>query len=572
MNIYSRSLLPSVESRNFGAITDRTLASLRLFLSISALVIIWIDPSDASRSGQITSYAVAAYIFYSLGIYLLVRRTTNFSWRTMQYVTWVDVLWYSALMTLGTETNAVFFFFYLFAIISGASRGGTRIGLQLTVVCTAIFITLNLLLISELQLDVSRFARRAVYMAMLGYILAYWGGAEAILRKRLTFLKELSLLSNPRFGADRTIRQMLRRFLEYYHADYCCVLLREPDLDLALYIVDKGDPLVDTEPMKVRERPDNPLMNSYDPRMAAYVERASFFQRRPRYRVCDAEGHVPVDVEPGVAQDAAEMLNVRSFIAAPLRYRNRIRGRVLIGSSQPTHFDMADVIFLQQAADQALPVIENFRLVDRLAKDAAEEERRKIARTVHDRVIQPYLGLQIGLKALQRELFRPGRRIDVPTARRGESLLEQLVAMTREGIDELRQCVSGLKHSDAEETTLADSLRRFAERFKSATGIHVEVVDGACGLTMNDRLSAEIFQMATEALSNIHRHTQARSAEIRLNILDNCLELSVENHASGEAPAAFKPLSIFERAEALGARLEILNPEGKTLVKVEVPL
>jgi signal transduction histidine kinase len=488
----------------------------------------------------------------------------------MHYVIWVDVLWYSALITLGTKTNSVFFFFFLFAIIAGSSRGGTMLGLTLTAVCTGLFVIVNVLLLAELQLDVPRFARRTVYMASLGYILAYWGGAEAMLRKRLTFLKELSLLTNPRFGADWTIRQTLRRLLDFYQADYCFLVLSGPQLNLEFYRVERNGSPGHGKPMKVDENADIPLMNRSDPVTAAYVERTSAWRNRPSYRAYNGSASKELDVEP--AQNAAEMLNVRSFITAPLHYRNRIRGRILVGSSEPSGFNLEDAAFLQQAADQVLPLIESIRLVDRLASDAAEEERRRLARSVHDRVIQPYLGLQIGLKALQQELSPPDRDGSLATQSTGQRLIEQLLLMTRDGIQELRQYVDGLRGSPAEETMLAGSIRRFAEQFEAATGIRVEVLDSACGLTMSDRLSAEVFQMTAEALSNIHRHTKSRHAEVRLTMVDNNLELSVENDAGNEDAVPFKPVSIFERVEALGGRMEVLWPRGKTMVRVEVPL
>ena len=151
-------------------------------------------------------------------------------------------------------------------------------------------------------------------------------------------------------------------------------------------------------------------------------------------------------------------------------------------------------------------------------------------------------------------------------------MLEQLVTMTREGIDELRQYIGDLKQTHLDAMPLVDSIRRFADRFESGTGIHVEVLDSAGGLIINDRLAAEVFQMTAEALSNVHRHTESRSARIQLKLWEGSLELSVENDRNGKPPAAFTPLSIFERAEALGARTEVLFQDGKTRVRVEVPL
>src|SRR5262245_25398449 len=135
------------EKGAFGAVTDRTLAGLRVLLSISALLIIIIDPTEPSRFAGLTHVALAAYPLHSLAIFMFARRKANFGWQTMQYVIWADVVWYSGLMTLGTGTNAVFFFFFLFAIIAGSSRGGTTLGFTLTAICAAIFLSVNLLLI-----------------------------------------------------------------------------------------------------------------------------------------------------------------------------------------------------------------------------------------------------------------------------------------------------------------------------------------------------------------------------------------------------------------------------------------
>jgi len=225
-----------------------------------------------------------------------------------------------------------------------------------------------------------------------------------------------------------------------------------------------------------------------------------------------------------------------------------------------------------QAGDQVLPLIENMRIVDHLASDAAEEERHRIARSVHDRVIQPYLGLQLGLKALQQELSPKEARASFDSPDKGLTMLDQLVGMTREGIEELRKYVGDLKQTHMDPTPLVESIRRFAGKFESGTGIHVEIVDGVNGMLMNDRLAAEVFQMTAEALSNVHRHTDSRNVTVGLTMADNSLVLTIENDAPRELPALFTPLSIFERAEALGARTEVASGKGKTRVRVEVPL
>ena len=147
------------------------------------------------------------------------------------------------------------------------------------------------------------------------------------------------------------------------------------------------------------------------------------------------------------------------------------------------------------------------------------------------------------------------------------------MTMTAEGIDELRQYVSGLKQSRSNGTHLAESIRRFAAKFEHATGIHVKVIDETGGFVGNERLTSEMFQMAAESLSNVHRPTQARSARVWLSFSGNAVHLQVDNELAGDVePPRFSPGSITDRAEALGGTTEVMSAEGRTVLKVEVPL
>jgi signal transduction histidine kinase len=554
----------------YGVITDRTLAALRVVLSISAVVILYLDPAEPSRFAALTYAAVLAYVAYAVAVYFRTRVVGGFTWKVFHTLIWVDVLLFSVFITFNNGTNAIFFFFYLYAIIAGSSRGGTTVGLSLTVASTLLFLGLNFFIAADLQLDVARFLRRALYMGVLGYILAYWGGAESDARRKLAFLKDLSSMANPRLGVDHAIKRMLQAFMAFYQADYGVFLMRASERDVDLYRAKGMNAEVSHEPLPVEEEANFPLLKPSEAVTAAFEVRGVRGMRRFRYTAHDSETQKVTDLPPENGRNIADFLNVESFITAPLRYRGRVLGRILIGCRKDGVVGFEDALFLQQAADQIVPVIENIRMVDRLAIDAANDERRKLARTVHDRVIQPYLGLQIGLKALQRELHTAPNS----TSDRGIALLDQLTLLTRDGIEELRSYIQGLRQSPAAERSLAESIRTFAQRFENATGVHVVVTDQACGLTMDDRLSVEIFQMTAEALSNVHRHTRSRNASVHLSVIDsNNLRLVVENDAGDEpGPRDFHPRSIAERAEAIGARTDVFCTTDRTLVTVEVPL
>jgi signal transduction histidine kinase len=558
-----------------GAVTDSRLSALRLTLAIAALIIIYAIPVEPDTAANLTYYSMVGFVLYSVVIYALARRQVNFSQGMLRVVVAVDLIWFTVITSLSNGTGGLFFF-YLFAVIVASSRGGALFGFLVTIISTVLSISVSLFFAPPGPLDQTRFVIRPLAILGLGYILAFWGGAELALKRKLILLKELSMASNPRFGVEWTIEVILRRLLHFWDASYCLILLAH-DTGLQMYLISGDDPN-HFQTVRVQGQSDIPFIDISDSAAVVYSDRSPLWSKRPAYRSYDSRTNAiaPRPLPPGEA--LAEFLSARSFIGVPLHYRERLRGRILVSSNRTRAFDVGDAVFLQHVANQILPVVENIRLVERIASDASEEERNRIARSVHDRVIQPYYGLQIGLKALQSVLTSGnghGHNEDTETGdeKKPSVLLEELMTMTSEGIDELRQYVSGLKQTRTDGSNLADSIERYASKFEHATGIHVKVLDETGGFVGNGRLATELFQMAAEALSNVHRHTQARSALVGLSLARNIVRLQVENELGRDVePVRFTPGSISDRAEALGGTTEVFSENGRTVLRVEVPL
>jgi signal transduction histidine kinase len=98
-------------------------------------------------------------------------------------------------------------------------------------------------------------------------------------------------------------------------------------------------------------------------------------------------------------------------------------------------------------------------------------------------------------------------------------------------------------------------------------------VEAADGFQLNDRLAAETFQIVSEGLSNIKRHTRAKNGTIRIYRDDGKLFLEIENeNREPSAAFAFVPKSIAGRAESLGGAARVERLAGRTKVFVEIPL
>ena len=91
-------------------------------------------------------------------------------------------------------------------------------------------------------------------------------------------------------------------------------------------------------------------------------------------------------------------------------------------------------------------------------------------------------------------------------------------------------------------------------------------------LALSDRLAAEVFQIVNEGMSNIRKHTTARSGRITLASRDRLLTIVMENERQ-PGTASFTPVSITERAMALGGKVEVgSSAAGVTTVWVAIPV
>jgi signal transduction histidine kinase len=215
--------------------------------------------------------------------------------------------------------------------------------------------------------------------------------------------------------------------------------------------------------------------------------------------------------------------------------------------------------------EQISPSVENAYLRERLATEAADTERARIGRDLHDSAIQPYIGLKFAVEAVQR---RAGS--DNPIAQD----LAQLVEMVSDELATMREVISGLRGVPGKGGALLSSaVRRQASRFAQLFGIQVEVeVEGE--MPVSRRIAGEMFHIVAEGLSNIRRHTQARQAWISLRSVDGLLILSIRNTNDVRSPKVpdFTPVSLTERAAALGGSVELSRDESSTTVTVRVPM
>ena len=550
----------------------RLIAGMRVVLGTSALLVVLIEPIERPRWVIPIYIALACYSLYGLLVYhLSVRRNPVVA---NKVIPWLDLLWYVPLIAYTTHINSSFYYFFFFSIIVASFSWGMTDGLRLTLASASIYTIISVIFAGSEPIRLNRLLLAPIGLLIFGYIISRWGGYHTELKNRLKLLKDVTVFSNPRFGIDRTIKAILESVRAFYAAEACVLVIpgKTGDLDSYLmYRVARGIYASRTAPPEIgREAASQFLSPSLD---YAVIYRKN---RSSQTRLFDVRTRQFSDTNLGGGDKLAGMLDAKRYLSVPVYYRHQAVGRLYIVDGLQK-LDTADMDFMLQLMDHVTPVMENIRLIDNLASDAAEQERRRIAHDIHDSVIQPYLGLQFGLSALDQKLEanQPGIRANV----------QELLELTNHELAELRRFVWGLRANEERADVLLPAIERYAERFSKVTGINVDV-EAYGKVKVNDRLAAELFQIVAEGLSNIRRHAFCRDARVEISCKETSLLLQIKNsrpraggnadgeRADGNEPVrSFRPHSIAERAASLGGDTQVfVDEKDYTVVSVGIPL
>jgi signal transduction histidine kinase len=548
------------------------VAVMRLMLALLALLSTYINPDVAETTHYVaaTYTVLACYLAYSITLLTLTFRRRSPNPSTLTY--WADVTWYTLLIGSSKGTNSSFFFLHFFAILVASFQGGFTAGWRVTLVTMVLFTGVGFAMApAEPEFELHGLLLRPTAVLMLGYMIARWGGAETMFRRRLALLKDVSLLANPRFGVDRTFGALMERLRAFYEADMCMLVMVEaPPGGYTLRRVNRQHLETDGKAEVITGEVAGVLLAlpATQAQLSGRLSRLwGWLGAVKRVQAYDVMTGVRL---PEPLQEISQLLAAEAYITVPVRSRRETVGRLYVTATDRYPFEASDVDFLLQVLEHTMPTIDNIRLVDHLASDAAEEERRRIAHDLHDSVIQPYLGLQMGLAAIQKKLAMQSETVSDDVAR--------LLTLTNAGIADLRHYMGALRENGARESGLlpgglVPAVHRFANKFAEATGIAVHV-EAETPLPVHDRLAAEVFQMVAEGLSNVRRHTRSAQATVTLSCCDQHLRLRIANDgATGSVPTPFTPRSITERATALGGCARVSWPEhGGTVIVVDIPL
>jgi PAS domain S-box-containing protein len=284
---------------------------------------------------------------------------------------------------------------------------------------------------------------------------------------------------------------------------------------------------------------------------------------------------------------AAERL--RAFASVPLRSQEKVLGVINIASQESHKFSAQDVQLLDSIAAQIAISVENSKLHQEVQRkeenrgellreifSIQEEERRRIARELHDETSQALASLAASLEAISGMLPSSTDKVRVR--------LRKAQALSISILDEIHKLTYELRPTLLDDLGLVAAARWLADNNLRAAGIRVKSRTTGREKRLPPQLEATLFRVIQEAVTNIARHSHAKNASVMLHFDKNIVKVRVSDDGEGfdveeaisskDRPRGLGLLGMKERVELVNGTLSIKSRPGGggTKIEVEIPL
>jgi len=271
-----------------------------------------------------------------------------------------------------------------------------------------------------------------------------------------------------------------------------------------------------------------------------------------------------------------------SVVAVPITNGPRTFGALSVCSiNRAKRFSEANVAILTAIGRQAGIAIENAYLYENLRfyarriTRAQENERKRIARELHDDTIQPLIVLARSLEILA------GSDPSLPRAT--IKRLRELRSLTGDLIQRVRRFSHDLRPSILDDLGLLPALEELTAELGRQTGLQTEFKVLGPKRRLSSEVELTLFRIAQEALSNIRRHARASAMALTVEFVNSTVRMTVQDDGRGFTPPNLSEhlatadrlglVGMYERAQLIGGTLSVESaPNRGTKVTVKVPI
>jgi signal transduction histidine kinase len=578
--------------------TERWLATARVFLAISALVAVWLDPREVK---SVWAYGLLAfYILQGTAIIFLLRSRQQSTPSFRFLVHGGDVVWPAVISLLTAGQSSPFFLFFLFVMAAAAYRWG----LWETVVTS--IASVSLLWLESLALQLGRIQQlnlwlirhhlpvvavdtvdfeakhlfmRSVYLLVMGLLLGYLAEQQKKLRAEKDVAARLLGLVRMDAGLGGALSEIVAQLMHMYGSPKALVASRE-----------SGNPRVSVGVLELTngiahlQWMDSGLTGS-EVYLGESPAETCYAKSRVGARELDAigldsTGSFLRNLDGGFLQRFAEAHPFWQLIAVSFAFGPELSGRLFLMDPALRSGFEEEMHFLQDLERQVGPAVYNLYLLRRLRRRAGALERARLSRELHDGAVQSLIGVEMQVDVLRR---------NYPATESLGGELDRIQNLLREEVMKLRELMQQMKSAEIDARKLPGFLRDAVQRFQRETGIAAGFFMDDADLLLPPPVCRELARIAQEALVNVRKHSGAKQVLVQLLHSGGNWELVIEDDGAGfpftgrvsqsELDSAGRaPAIIRERVRLIhgeltieskpgqGARVEVMVPETQQIV------
>jgi signal transduction histidine kinase len=572
----NRALLSPEEIRH----TERWLATARVFLAVSALVAVWMDPGELR---SVWGYALLDfYIAQSTAIMFLLSsgQESTASFRTVVHS--ADIVW-PALISLYTTTQSnPFFLFFVFVIAAAAYRWGLWETVMTSVSSVSLLWLESLALRGEIQFwftshrlplvhmdaadfEPKRLFMRSVYLVVMGLLLGYLAEQQKKLRAEKDVAARLLGLIRMDAGLGGTLAEIMSQLMKMYSIRRALVAPRErgtPRFSVGVLELKNGKAeleWIDSGPSGW----ETYLQKS--PAASCYAAARGRAKREFDVVGLDSEGVVLRNVNAAFVARLAETYSFQHLIVVSFSFGPELSGRMFLLDPKLSSNVEEELRFLQDLVRQVGPAIYNLYLLRRLRRRAGALERARLVRELHDGAVQSLIGVEMQMDVLRRSY--PGAPFIAEE-------LDRIQKLLREEVLKLRELMQQMKSTDIDARRLPAFLQDTVQRFQRETGILARFLFDDEELLLPPSVCRELARIVQEALVNVRKHSGAKQVLVHLLESSGRWELIIEDDGAGFPfsgrvsqseldSAGCAPAIIRERVRLIQGELTIESKHGR---------
>jgi signal transduction histidine kinase len=547
-------------------------AAARAVLALGSIAALHFGADLPRGDGALVSAIPPAYLVYSVALLLWVRWRRGLSPAAVWAVHVVDIVW-PALFSVFVDPRPPFFALCLFALLTAAYRWGFWETVGTAAVAALLFQPLRIFcdkgLVPCAQGSVSLRSSLAEVACLLalGVVIGYLAQQkEERPRARALVAERILAVVRP----ESRTREMVEGVLQALGALFGCtrILLAVRETATGVIFLWQGEA---GGPINISPVESGQGQTYFHDGAPSYPLALRFRKiQKSAVSILTAVDDEGKEVPSSLPEEFVRQHDFASLLAVAFPVGEEWQGRLFL--FEPAR-DAGDARFLQDLIQDIVPALHGVYLLRRLRQRAQAAERTRIAREMHDGVIQSLVAAEMEVEALR-------HGAGAPADPKGQ--LDRAQLLVHESIMNLRDLMERSKTFELRPGELVGSMADIVDKFRRETGISARFSSQTQQVALPPHVCGELARIVQEALVNVRKHSRARHVFVRFALEEETWKLVVEDDGQGfgfvgrlthgELDAACSgPAIIKERARSIGAQVVVESRPGRG-VHLEVRL